>query len=333
MIGYVTLGTDDLDRVARLLRRPVRRNRRASRLMEMDSGFTLYGTGWGKPGVAVTRPYNGEPARAGNGNMVSLVVDSRDKVDRLHAKALELGGSDEGAPGASRPGRRPRLLRRLFPRSRRQQVLRLPDGPGMRRPPRLKVVVIVNRGGGSADGRRGADPRRLRRHRSRARRPARRAGRARAPLRRGGRGGRRRRARRGRRRRHDQHRRGRGGRHRPRARNPADGHAEPFRARRRNPARPQAGRRGDRRRPHPPGRRRRGQRPGVRQQQRGRPLSDAGQGAGGAAAAARPDQAAGDAGRGGAGAVAILEPPADPPLRGDEGAGRDAFAVRRQQQI
>ncbi len=31
--------------------------------------------------------------------MIAIVVDSRDKVDAFHAKALELGGSDEGEPG------------------------------------------------------------------------------------------------------------------------------------------------------------------------------------------------------------------------------------------
>lgn len=102
MIGYVTLGTDDLDR-ARAFYDALFGEIGASRLMELDGGFTLYGTGWGKPGVAVTRPYDGEPASAGNGNMVSLVVDARDKVDRLHARALELGGSDEGAPGLRGP--------------------------------------------------------------------------------------------------------------------------------------------------------------------------------------------------------------------------------------
>ena len=102
MIGYVTLGTDDLDR-SRAFYDALFAELGASRLMELESGFTLYGTGWGKPGVAVTRPYDGKPARAGNGNMVSLVVDARDKVDRLHARALELGGSDEGAPGLRGP--------------------------------------------------------------------------------------------------------------------------------------------------------------------------------------------------------------------------------------
>src|SRR5215210_2781125 len=98
MIGYVTLGTDDLDRSLGFYD-ALFGEIGASRLMEMDRGFTLYGVAWGQPGVAVTRPYDGEPARAGNGNMVSLVMDSREKVDRLHARALELGGSDEGPPG------------------------------------------------------------------------------------------------------------------------------------------------------------------------------------------------------------------------------------------
>jgi catechol 2,3-dioxygenase-like lactoylglutathione lyase family enzyme len=98
VIGYVTLGSDDLDR-SRAFYDALFGEIGASRLMEMESGFTLYGTGWGQPGVAVTRPYDGRPAVAGNGNMVSLVVDSREKVDRLYAKALELGGSDEGPPG------------------------------------------------------------------------------------------------------------------------------------------------------------------------------------------------------------------------------------------
>ena len=98
MIGYVTLGTDDLDR-SRAYYDALFGEIGASRLMQMESGFTLYGTSWGKPGVAVTRPYDGQPAHRGNGYMVAIPMDSREKVDRFHAKALELGGTDEGPPG------------------------------------------------------------------------------------------------------------------------------------------------------------------------------------------------------------------------------------------
>ena len=45
------------------------------------------------------KPFDGKPASAGNGVMVSLVVDSNAKVDEIHQKALALGAKDEGAPG------------------------------------------------------------------------------------------------------------------------------------------------------------------------------------------------------------------------------------------
>ena len=98
MIGYVTLGTNDLEK-ARAYYDALFGSIGAKRLMEFPQGFTLYGTGWGNPGVAVTPPYNGQTAVAGNGNMVAMVMDSRAKVDAFYNKAIELGGSDEGPPG------------------------------------------------------------------------------------------------------------------------------------------------------------------------------------------------------------------------------------------
>ena len=103
MIGYVTFGTNDLDR-ARAFYDALLAELGARRLMEFpENGFTLYGTGFGKPGLAVTRPHNGEPAVPGNGNMAAIAVGGRDKVDGLYAKAIALGGSDEGAPGLRGP--------------------------------------------------------------------------------------------------------------------------------------------------------------------------------------------------------------------------------------
>ena len=83
----------------------------------------------------------------------------------------------------------------------------------------------------------------------------------------------------------------------------------------------------------PAGRRGRGQRPDLRQQQRGRPLSVHGARARGAAAQARPKQAAGDARRQPARSLPLLAAPADHPDRRRPGADRDAFAVRRQQSL
>jgi catechol 2,3-dioxygenase-like lactoylglutathione lyase family enzyme len=98
VIGYATVGTNDLA-AARAFYDALFGSFGAKRLMELPHGFTLYGHGWGQPGVAVTPPYDGRPATSGNGNMISLVFQDRAQVDAVHAKALELGGSDEGAPG------------------------------------------------------------------------------------------------------------------------------------------------------------------------------------------------------------------------------------------
>ena len=102
MIGYATVGTNDLDR-ARAFYDALFGSIGARRLMELPHGFTMYGVRMDRPAVAVTPPYNGERATPGNGAMVAIVVDERAKVDALHAKALELGGGDEGAPGVRGP--------------------------------------------------------------------------------------------------------------------------------------------------------------------------------------------------------------------------------------
>jgi catechol 2,3-dioxygenase-like lactoylglutathione lyase family enzyme len=97
MIGYVTLGTNDLPRAAAFYD-ALLAEIGAKRLWNFDRGI-----GWGvaqdKPGLGIMKPYDGKPATVGNGVMAALIVDTHEKVDRLHKKALELGGKDEGAVG------------------------------------------------------------------------------------------------------------------------------------------------------------------------------------------------------------------------------------------
>ena len=104
MIGYASVGTNDLDR-ALLFYDALLAVIGGKRVMRMPDarGWTMYGTGRDKPMLAVTRPYDGGPASAGNGSMVALQLDSREQVDRLHATALELGAADEGRPGERGP--------------------------------------------------------------------------------------------------------------------------------------------------------------------------------------------------------------------------------------
>jgi predicted lactoylglutathione lyase len=98
MIGYVTVGSNDLEK-SRSFYDALMPTIGASRIMEFGDNFTMYGTSMGKPGFAICKPYDGNAATAGNGNMVSIACDSRAKVDALHAKAMELGGKCEGPPG------------------------------------------------------------------------------------------------------------------------------------------------------------------------------------------------------------------------------------------
>jgi len=66
--------------------------------MNMET-FIGWSAGPGKASVAISKPFNKEAATVGNGMMVALMVDSQEKVNTIYAKALELGGSDEGKPG------------------------------------------------------------------------------------------------------------------------------------------------------------------------------------------------------------------------------------------
>jgi catechol 2,3-dioxygenase-like lactoylglutathione lyase family enzyme len=100
MIGYVTLGTDDLER-ARTFFDGLFEVIGAKRLLELPEqrGFTMWGKSFDRPAVVVIRPVNGAPADPGNGNMVALAMSSKEIVDAVYARALELGGTSEGEPG------------------------------------------------------------------------------------------------------------------------------------------------------------------------------------------------------------------------------------------
>ena len=97
MIGYVTLGTNDIQRAASFYYRLLAEIG-AGRFMEEDT-FVAWAVSPTAPAISVTKPYDGNAATVGNGVMVALAVDEPAKVDALHAKALSLGGKDEGKPG------------------------------------------------------------------------------------------------------------------------------------------------------------------------------------------------------------------------------------------
>ncbi len=96
MISYVTLGTNDLDRAAKYYDELLAEFG-AKRMMENER-IILWGTA-GAPMLAVCKPFDESAASVGNGVMVALAASSAEQVAAIHAKALELGGTDEGAPG------------------------------------------------------------------------------------------------------------------------------------------------------------------------------------------------------------------------------------------
>ena len=103
MIGYVVLGTNDLDRAASFYD-TLLAEMGVTRMMELGGRGYAWGTAMDKPMLCIMKPYDGQAATVGNGVMVGIEADSRDQVDLIYKKALELGGTDEGPPGLRAEG-------------------------------------------------------------------------------------------------------------------------------------------------------------------------------------------------------------------------------------
>ncbi len=102
MIGYVTIGTNDLKRAAAFYD-ALLGEIGAKRMMENDQ-FIAWSVRPDAPGFGVTKPFDKKPATVGNGVMVAFQASNSAQVDALHRKALQLGGKDEGAPGSRGEG-------------------------------------------------------------------------------------------------------------------------------------------------------------------------------------------------------------------------------------
>ncbi|GEA10468.1 VOC family protein [Alteromonas sp. KUL49] len=97
MIGYVTLGTNDLAKGAEFYD-ALLAELGAGRFMEDDT-FIAWAASPDQPAISITKPFDGNAATIGNGVMVAMQVDSAEKVDTLYEKAMALGATDEGKPG------------------------------------------------------------------------------------------------------------------------------------------------------------------------------------------------------------------------------------------
>ena len=97
MIGYTSVGTNDLEKAIHFY----------GELLSLLGAKPFFkserGVGWGvspaQPMFSVLKPFDGQKATVGNGGMVAFAAANPEQVQALHAKALQLGAQDEGAPG------------------------------------------------------------------------------------------------------------------------------------------------------------------------------------------------------------------------------------------
>lgn len=98
MIGYTTLGTNNLEKSVAYYD-VLMEMLGAGRFMDEDS-FVAWSKSPESVGFSVTKPFDGNPATVGNGVMIALQVENPERVKAVYDKAIELGGTDEGKPGA-----------------------------------------------------------------------------------------------------------------------------------------------------------------------------------------------------------------------------------------
>ena len=97
MIGYVTLGTNDLPRAAKFYD-ALLAGVGGKRMMENEQ-FIAWSASKDGAGIGLTKPFDGNKATVGNGVMVALEAKDPAQVDAMYKKAMELGATDEGPPG------------------------------------------------------------------------------------------------------------------------------------------------------------------------------------------------------------------------------------------
>jgi catechol 2,3-dioxygenase-like lactoylglutathione lyase family enzyme len=102
MIGYATIGTNDLDR-AKIFYDAVLEPLGGRRTFANGERMQFYGSSATPGMIAISKPYDEQPATWGNGSMFGLPAATKEQVDAAHKAALAAGGTCEGAPGQRMP--------------------------------------------------------------------------------------------------------------------------------------------------------------------------------------------------------------------------------------
>lgn len=95
MIGYVTVGADDLLRAERFYSAILPGLGYTLKVSSEGLSYLLPGS----PDFYVKSPFDGQAASSGNGMMVAFEARTQALVRQLHAAALANGGRDDGQPG------------------------------------------------------------------------------------------------------------------------------------------------------------------------------------------------------------------------------------------
>ncbi len=102
MLGYTCVGTNDLPKALDYYE-TLLADHNPNMVMEDPGRMRIYSNGQGGM-LMVTKPADGNPATVGNGCMIAIPGGSREGVDALYKKAMDLGSADEGGPGERMPG-------------------------------------------------------------------------------------------------------------------------------------------------------------------------------------------------------------------------------------
>jgi catechol 2,3-dioxygenase-like lactoylglutathione lyase family enzyme len=100
-LGYATVGSNNLEK-AKAFYDALFGPSGIAGVFEHPTGGRIYGNAGGIT-FGVLGPFDGKPATVGNGGMVAFRCDTAAAVNDFHARALTLGGANEGAPGYRAP--------------------------------------------------------------------------------------------------------------------------------------------------------------------------------------------------------------------------------------
>jgi len=101
MLAYVTLGTNNKDKALAFYDAVL--GEMGAKRFFANERLQFYGVGPGQPMLGIGDAYDQKAATAGNGVMPALACASREVVDKVYAKAISMGATDEGAPGNRMP--------------------------------------------------------------------------------------------------------------------------------------------------------------------------------------------------------------------------------------